>query len=103
MVKNFGIINERLSNSFQRIDSVEESLLAEAAFRDVFDLFLTEVAFFGLGAVLACGSYGGENNKEFEEGCSPTGKSTADSVYGLDVRDDDSTYGVDDVDELWPS
>lgn len=105
MVKILRIINERISNSFQ-IDSFEESLLAEAALRDVFDLFLIEIAFFGLGAVLACGSYGGENNKEFEEGCSPTGKSTTDGVYGLDVRDigEDSMYGVDDVDEeLWPS
>lgn len=81
------IINERISNSFRRIDSVDESLLAEAALRDVLDLFLTEVAFFGLGAVLACGSYGGENNNEFEEGCSPIGKSTEDGVCGLDVRD----------------
>jgi hypothetical protein len=87
VVKILQIINERISNSFQRIDSVEESLLAEAALRDVFDLFLTEVTFFGLGAVLAWGSYGGENNKEVEDGCSPTGKSTADGVCGLDVRD----------------
>lgn len=94
------------SNSFQRIDSVDESLLAEVALRDALDRFLTEVAFFGLGAVLACGSYGGENNNEFEEGCSPTGNSTAGNVCGLEVRDigEDNIYGVDDVDdELWPS
>jgi hypothetical protein len=47
---------------------------------DALDLFLTEVAFFGLGAVLTCGSSGGENSKEFEEGCSPMGKSTADDA-----------------------
>jgi hypothetical protein len=100
------IRNERISNSFQRIDRVEESLLAEAALRDALDFFLTEVAFFVLGAVLACGSYGGENNKELEEGCSPIGKSTVDGVCGLDVREigEESIYGVDDVDEeLWPS
>ena len=98
-------INEKISNSFQSIDSVDESLLAEAALRDALDLFLTEVVFFGLGAVLACGSYG-ENNNEFEEGCSPTGKSIADDVCGLEVRDigEERIYGVDDVDEeLWPS
>lgn len=106
MLRILQVINERISNSFQRIDSVEESLLAEAALRDALDLFLTEVAFFALGAVLVCDSYGGENNNEFEEGCSPIGKSKVDGVCGLDVRDigEESIYGVDDVDEeLWPS
>ena len=78
--QNSAITDERVSNSFKRRDSVEEILLAEAAFMDALVLFLTEVAFFGLGAALTWGSFGGENSNEFEEGCTLMGKSTVDDA-----------------------
>ena len=89
-------MNGRVSNSFQSRERVEESLLAEAALRDALDLFLRELAFFGLGARLACGSFGGENSNEFDEGCSPMGKSTAEEGHGLELKDRGADiYGVD--------